>query len=148
MDELSSLFARYEKSCNARFWIGDCPQIAHELVASAIASKIGYPTSPQNPFADNSMKSLDRGDAAILLAKVGTTSLAYEMGLRFVRSSEINLARKALETLDRRAWFYTNGTWLSEQSGGWTPLSQATFDCGVIGWDRTNAFVFWVEEED
>jgi hypothetical protein len=28
------------------------------------------------------------------------------------------------------------------------PTTSATFDCGVIGFDRENAFIFWVEEED
>ncbi len=27
-------------------------------------------------------------------------------------------------------------------------LTSATFDCGLIGFDRDRAFIFWVEEED
>lgn len=46
------------------------------------------------------------------------------------------------------AIFLSNGLWGLESQCSWHPLTSATFDCGVIGYDANNAFIFWVEEED
>jgi len=46
------------------------------------------------------------------------------------------------------AVFLGNGSWQPGGSMTWTPMSEATFDCGVIGYDAGSAFIFWVEEED
>ena len=46
------------------------------------------------------------------------------------------------------AAFYSNGMWDPELPMSWSPMTSATFDCGLIGHDSENAFIFWVEEED
>jgi len=57
-------------------------------------------------------------------------------------------AKRALDLLAEDATFLSNGEWKEGASNGWTPLTSATFDCGVIGFDDEHAFIFWVEEED
>jgi hypothetical protein len=46
------------------------------------------------------------------------------------------------------AAFFGNGLWDRTALSSWTPLTAATFDCGLIGYDAEQAFIFWVEEED
>lgn len=99
-----------------------------------------------DPFAADGMVALDRAGAAHVLGVAGTTSLAYGRAtpsVGFVRDAQAALAELAGD-----ATFLSNGHWAEGDSIGWTPLTSATFDCGVIGFDHDNAFIFWVEEED
>lgn len=91
------------------------------------------------------MVCLERMGAAHVLAKAGATSLAY--GESSPRKEQVQEAVKALKDLAADAIFLSNG-WECDDSPSWTPFTPATFDCGVIGFDRENAFIFWVEEED
>jgi hypothetical protein len=91
------------------------------------------------------MISLDWAGAARALAVAGTTSLAY--GKWSPSEGAIQDTKTALKDLGGKATFLSNGQWIAE--GSWfNPITSATFDCGVIGFDDQNAFIFWVEEED
>jgi hypothetical protein len=83
--------------------------------------------------------------AAHVLAVAGTTGLAY--GRPVLREERRKEAAEALRDLGDTASFVSNGYW-SSGSRGWWPLSSSTFDCGLIGFDDRNAFIFWAEEED
>jgi len=88
---------------------------------------------------------LDKDEAAYVLALAGTVSLAY--GPPSPRQGYVAEAKAALEDLAEDAVFLCNGRWEND-SPSWNPMTSATFDCGLIGFDRENAFIFWVEEED
>lgn len=92
------------------------------------------------------MLQVDIREAAYVLALAGTRGLAYNN--RAPSAGSINASLSALRDLSADAVFLTNGDWKHSGSCTWSPLSTATFDCGVIGYDSTNAFIFWVEEED
>ncbi len=92
------------------------------------------------------MVVLDRTAAAHVLAVAGTTSLAY--GKPSPSAGHVRDAKEALADLADDATFLSNGHWKEGDSIGWNPLTSATFDCGLIGFDCDNAFIFWVEEED
>lgn len=145
MDVLETRFRTYGRRRRAQWWIGDRPDCAHDAVARSIATHIGYPTAARDPFADGLLK-LDGRQAAFMLAVAGTVGLAY--GFQLPCETEVERAAKALDALGRRRWFFGNGLWRADQGRTWTPLSAATFDCGLIGFDQAQAFIFWVEEED
>ena len=89
---------------------------------------------------------MNRAEAAHALAVAGTTSLAY--GQPVPRSDALLDAERALAQLGEHARFFSNARWHEPSSIGWMPLTTATFECGVIGYDDRHAFIFWVEEED
>ena len=92
------------------------------------------------------MVRLSRSDAAHVLAVAGTTSLAY--GEPSPAKHAVDSAALALDDLAIDAVFLSNGRWRSNAPIEWSPATSATFDCGLIGYDRENAFIFWVAEED
>lgn len=93
---------------------------------------------------------MDRSEAAKLLAWLAKESLAYGSA-KAPNADKINVVLEAFADLAPDAAFWTNGNWAEGLGSGgtqWTPLSDATFDTGVIGFDTQTAFIFWVEEED
>lgn len=115
-------------------------------MARAIAGEIGYPASPFDPFIEGGMRSLTKKQAAHVLAVAGTTSLVY--GPYSPRQSAIKAAAEALEDMTGEVTFLSNGLWDRNDALSWKPLTSATFDCGLIGYNASHAFIFWVEEED
>lgn len=146
MQILESLLIKFAKRKNARWWTGKRPDVREGQLAKAIARQVGLPTSAEDPFVHGSMVHLNRSEAAHVLAVAGTTSLAY--GRDWPSKEQTKEARKALNDLAEDANFLTNGRWEIFASYSWSPFTCATFDCGIIGFDRENAFIFWVEEED
>lgn len=92
------------------------------------------------------MMGLTRAEAAHVLAVAGTCSLVY--GDATPRSNAVRDAVQALAVMGDDAVFLSTGRWQSEAGSGGVPFTTATFDCGLIGYDATSAFIFWVEEED
>lgn len=112
-----------------------------------IAAEVGYPSSERQPPGIERLIEVDRRRAAELMAFFSSVSLAY--GSYKVKEGPRRQAVQGLKDLTDAARFFTNGTWLAEANGGsWAPLSDATFDGGVIGFDDDCAFIYWVEEED
>jgi hypothetical protein len=81
----------------------------------------------------------DRAYGAELMSAVDATSLADEF----------------LDRFDATAQFYTNGTFPQQTephtdgwAGSWDPITQATFDTGVVAVDERAAGLLWVEDED
>ncbi|HEV2596961.1 hypothetical protein [Sphingopyxis sp.] len=146
MQSLAHLFESYASRSDARWWIGARPEGHAGDIPAMIANKIGYPTARDNPFVYNGLPELNRVQAAHVLAVAGTVSLAY--GQADPDANEIDSAKTALREMAHDGVFLSNGLWGSGESMGWNPLTSATFDCGLIGFDAKNAFIFWVEEED
>lgn len=110
-----------------------------------IAAKLGYPTAWRDPFENGGLIDLSWAQAAYVLAVAGTVGFAYEPWVP--GEGALQDARKALKDMRHDAVFLSNGLW-DENACQWNPLTSATFDCGLIGFDAQNAFIFWVEEED
>lgn len=148
MDMLDSLLRRYAAQCDARWWLGPRPGGATDSLPRAIAAHVGYPTARHDPFAPPGLLALNDRQAAHVLAVAGTVGLAY--GFRPPHPDDVDHAAHAIGALGPDRHFIANGLWKADPSGGmaWTPLTSATFDCGLIGFDRDRAFIFWVEEED
>lgn len=146
MQTLERLLNTYAKETDARWWAGKRPDAREGQLAKTIARQVGLPTSTDDPFARDGMIRVDRANAARILAVAGTISLAYEQPSP--RSGALMEATNALNDLDDEATFLSNGMWEEGGSQSWSPLTTATFDCGLIGFDREHAFIFWIEEED
>lgn len=144
MEALERLLRRFAGRSHARWWIGERPDVRESRIARAIAATIAYPTAKADPFAAGLVR-LDRRQAAHVLAVAGTTSLAYGEGSP--RRSDVKDSALALDALREDAVFLGNGLW-DGPSRSWNPLTSATFDAGLIGYDSRHAFIFWVEEED
>lgn len=146
MEKLAKLLKTYAKRGKAQWWVGSRPSVREGQVARTIAAQIGYPTSKFDPFAKGGMLSLTNKQATHVLAVAGTTSLAY--GPYSPRQSDIKNAAEALEDMTGEVTFLSNGLWDRNDAPSWNPLTSATFDCGLIGYNASHAFIFWVEEED
>lgn len=144
MPLLQGFFDRHAPSAGARWWIGARPPGSGDRIARTIAERLGYPAGYEDPFTGNGMRAVGLADAAYVLATAASTSLVFDSGPNADMVAE---AREALRDLRDRPCWMVNG-WLPALSRSWTPMSAATFDCGVIGYDAQNAFIFWTEEED
>lgn len=147
MKTLDNLLRRLARHKTARWWLGPRPEGHSRQMAGRIAAQVGYPTSPADLSADGSLIHLSRQQAAHMLALAGTTSLAH--GPFVPRASHVKAAFEALGDLSDDATFLSTGLWDADGARIWTALlTTTTFECGVIGYDAANAFIFWVEEED
>ena len=146
MGKLEQHLKKLAKGKTARWWLGPLPDVRVGKVAKSIAAALNYPSGEFDPFAESEMIRLDRPDAAYVLALAGTRSLAH--GNKPPSSSTIQQTMDALTELTDKAVFLSNGNWTNPTNRSWIPLSSATFDCGIIGFDEMTAFIFWIEEED
>lgn len=146
MQTLETLFKTLARRTNARFWVGKRPDVRKGQLLRAIAMHVGYPTSSIDPLSNEGMVSLDWRQAAHVLAVSGATSLVH--GNCSPPSGRVKDAARALKDLAGDAVFVSNGLWESGGPSQWSPLTSATFDCGLMGYDAENAFIFWAEEED
>lgn len=146
METLEKLLNRFARHKVARWWTGPRPDGRARQMPALIAAQVGYPTSDAD-LSTGSLASLTRKQAADVLALAGTTSLAH--GPFSPRTGYVQDAYKALGDLADDAVFLSNSLLQEGAARGWrTLLTNATFECGVIGYDATHAFLFWVEEED
>ena len=127
-------------------WIGPRPDTDETELARAIANQIGYPTARVDPFREGELVRLDFSQAVHVLAVASTLSLAYDAP--HPSSNAIGQAACALDQFRTNAVFLSNGFWKQDKPLEWSPMTDATFDCGVLGYDARQAFIFWVEEED
>ncbi len=146
MQALESLLGTLGRRRSARWWIGETPEGRRGQLPRLIAAKVGYPTAPEDPFQANGLIGLDDRQAAHVLAVAATVGLAHPF--RAPRESVRKEARQALRELGEDRSFFGNGLWEAGGTGGFTPMTSATFDCGLIGFDARCAFIFWVEDED
>jgi hypothetical protein len=146
MKTLETVLSSFAKQTDARWWVGVRPDVRDGQMAQAIAGQVGLPTAATDPFANGGMIRLNRSEAAHVLAVAGATSLAY--GEPLPPSGVLKEAKSALADLNDNAIFFSNGRRGAGPPQGWNPVTTATFDCGIIGFDDACGFVFWVEEED
>lgn len=142
---LESLFRTFARRSHACWWVGARPGVREGQLVKTIAEQVGLPTSVDDPIAKGQMVTIDRSAAAHVLAVAGTTSLAY--GSYSPSAGFVREAKAALTDIADDAVFLSNGLWAGD-AFSWVSMTSATFDCGVIGFDSENAFIFWAEEED
>jgi hypothetical protein len=145
MERLEQLFGRWQRRSGARSWVGVRPVGRIGQIPRILAAKIGYPSARVDPFEHGGLVELNWAQAAQVLAVAGTVSLAYSRWMP--REGALGEAREALSEMAGDARFLSNGLWTPD-ANWWNPMSAATFDCGLIGFDKDNAFIYWVEEED
>jgi hypothetical protein len=94
--------------------------------------------------------SLSRADARAVLLLVLERSLAYNVAT-MSRANATELADAFLEHAQDAAVFFTNGDRASGSMSygeSWTPLTEATFDGGLVAVDGSHAAMLWIEDED
>lgn len=146
--ELQLFIKKVAKLSGGTSWYGDVPSVRQGQIAAEVASKLGYPTS-DFPIGEI-LQEVSLEEAAKVMAYIANGSLAYA-SRQSGRPSVITSAIAALHEMKTGARFFTNGDWGNprfENSKGWTPLSTATFDAGVLGFDSEMAFIVWTEDED
>lgn len=149
MENLEQILKRYGKRAGSRYWFGKRPDVRDNQLVSEILLQIGYPTS-RNQFDIGQLITPNWQSAANILGFAATRSLAYDLA-RAPSEGTVKEALTALRDLDSTAVFRANGAWRAwndQDLKSWVPVSSATFDAGLLGYDQTNAFIFWVEEED
>jgi hypothetical protein len=90
---------------------------------------------------------LEGPDALQAATRVLHLDLAYKapvMPIDLARS----LAVRFLDGCGERAAFLTNGSLGLSGTGQWSPLTDATFDTGIVGVAAKRVGLIWVEDED
>lgn len=102
------------------------------------------------PKPDN-LTEINKAQAEVSVAVLMWRDLAYnDESMHLDEANKI--AREFVEfyaTKDSK--FYSNGDWHlyhQEESSQWSPMTDATFDGGVVIVSPSTAICFWVEDED
>jgi hypothetical protein len=113
----------------------------------------------------SSWRPIDRQEAQEIILLILAQDLAYNSEIMSVELAR-SLSEQFLALFDDSCQYFTNGNFRSyylnrvdEQAhplkkntphvfGGWMPLTEATFDTGVICFDETYTALIWVEDED
>jgi hypothetical protein len=130
----------------ARAAVGEFAVISEPRgVADALARGLGFRALGPG------WQELARGEARATLAAVLARNLAYETAL-MAEAEAYGLADEFLGRFGTGARFFTNGDLGTRAAGvpsaGWDPLTEATFDTGVVVVDADRAALFWFEDED
>ena len=109
---------------------------------------------PPAPLVADASDDLDVLDeispqrAETLLAAALGRDLAYRVAVMPVDVAA-ELARQLVEVLEPGARWWTNGDVADRGNfAAWNPLTEATFDSGVIGISETRTLIAWVMDED
>lgn len=95
-------------------------------------------------------REVDLASAKKILMRILYKDLAYDQELMPLADAQ-TLADQVIDLCGSNASFYTNGDYDLEenkQSVEWTPITNATFDTGVIFVGESQIGLLWVEDED
>src|SRR5262249_2284587 len=101
-------------------------------------------------------EEINRDQAESILRLILHKDLAYRMPITPLEKAT-SLAGRFLALFSRSARWFTNGTYhlapVRTPNGGsagpsWNPISQATFDTGVVCIDESRIGIMWVQDED
>ncbi len=92
-------------------------------------------------------REISRSLAAKLLRRILHRGLAYGTKMMTAYRAE-TLAARFLALTDSPNRHFTNGTFEQPRDAGWTPLTNATFDTGVLSVSSQRFALLWVEDED
>jgi hypothetical protein len=117
------------------------PMTSGHSVATAFAKALAL--KPPDAWTE-----LDASGALELATRVLHADLAYNMPTMPMDLAGA-LARRFLMCCGDDAVFLTNGSLaFSPTHGAWSPLTEATFDTGVVAVSARRAGLLWVEDED
>jgi hypothetical protein len=114
--------------------------VSASAIASALVEALGMDPPP-------SWTDLDARQALTAGTRALFADFAHDMPLMPVAVAS-SLARRFIESFGPKATFFTNGTLALTHGGGWVPLTEATFDTGLVGVSSQRAGLLWVEDED
>jgi len=86
-------------------------------------------------------------DAQRAATRVLHRDLAYQAPVMAIEVAE-SLARRFVECCGEAAVFFTNGALALTGTGAWSPITDATFDSGIVGLSASRVGLLWVEDED
>jgi hypothetical protein len=95
----------------------------------------------------------DKGKAKIILTILLHKDMAYDSEMMSLEEAE-ELAERFLSYFSDTARYYSNSEWKKKESTGthhlnsWDPLTDATFDSGLIIIDEKQIGITWFEDED
>lgn len=120
-----------------------------ELLREVVASALGAALEPEQALDGVLDLRLDRVCAHAAIERGLRRTLAYN-GRWVKRRSASRVADAFVACFSSDATFFTNGSlWLENpRNGGWSPLTSATFDTGIVGVDGAGAGILWVMDED
>jgi hypothetical protein len=104
----------------------------------------------------NQWQSVSPSEAQIILTRVLERDLAYNLPI-LAESAALHLADRFLALFNQDVHCFTNGTYhqLPSESSpsvqvgpGWDPISDSTFDTGIVCLDNARMGIVWVEDED
>ena len=105
----------------------------------------------------SSWREIDRAEAQEIILLILSRDLAYQNEV-IDRTFAESLTQQFLDLFQEPCQYFTNGNFrdyylneLDQQQTtvlGWMPLTQATFDTGVVCFDQDYAGLIWVEDED
>ena len=137
----------------AKCWVslvvgGEVP-LGDLAVVRAVAARL-LETADYGPPGGGPPITREQGQG--LVAAILATDLAYRSPMLTSEAAE-GLAARFFRRFSADAVFLTNGTLglahaRGSGSGGWVPVSGATFDTGVVAVDRRRVGLVWVEDED
>lgn len=152
----------------ARSWTGARPEPGSSMIA-AIAAKAGLLAEGR----EEDFTPLSRADAELWLMLFASQSLLHPGVGSSASNAEIEELAAAFRMLGPDAVFFSKGRWESTRrgkryerataAGSWArrghrlsfasesdplPPIDVIEDGGIIGFDGSTAFIFWVEEDD
>jgi len=120
-----------------------------ERVGGVVALALETAFEPESALEDALDLRLDRAGAHAAIERGLHKTPAYNA--KWVNASKARRVADAfVACFGSHAEFLTNGyLWLSnEDTSGWTPLTSATFDTGIVAVDEVAAGILWVTDED
>jgi hypothetical protein len=96
--------------------------------------------------APTAWTKLDPRDALQAATRVLQLDLAYKAPV-MTNDIATSLALRFFELCGEGAAYLTNGSLALTGTGAWSPLTDATFDAGIVGVTSTRVGLLWVEDE-
>jgi hypothetical protein len=90
---------------------------------------------------------LTAAEAEQAAARVLHRDLAYQAPIMAIELAE-SLAQRFVECCGEGVVFFTNGALALTGTGAWSPITDATFDSGIVGLSSSRVGLLWVEDED
>ena len=141
MAMLQHLLARAGVRLGAIYACGRCK------TADDVALQFGL-----RPIGD-SWREIDRERATTILRSLLERDLAYDSDADSAPIAE-ELSRQFVQEFSDGARFFTNGEWHEDNPtngrpvGVWTPVTESTFDAGILVLHDHRVGAFWLEDED
>ena len=137
--EYPLVFAGFDRSAGTQ----------RERVGRVVALALGAAYEPEAALEDALDPRLDQAGTHSAIERGLRRTLAYNT--KWVNASKARRVADAfVACFSSDAAFLTNGyLWVSrEDTNGWTPLTTATFDTGIVAVDDVAAGILWVTDED